>query len=104
MPHSLKLTSKTHPIQCTVAALETSICCQLKIFSPLRRKDLLQHTVDNEVSLALARLPFHENLFIRFQDKKQVSVARINGLIFKGKCMDSPRGQRKLSLITRCPY
>ena len=32
-------------------------------FLPSKRKNLLQHTVDNEVS-ALARLAFYENLFI----------------------------------------
>ena len=46
---------------------------QLKIFLPSRRKSLLQHTVDNEVS-ALARLSFYENLFI---GKEQVSVVCI---------------------------
>ena len=32
-------------------------------FLPSKRKGLLQHTVDDEVS-ALARLSFHENLLI----------------------------------------
>ena len=34
-----------------------------KVFLPWERKDLLQHTFDNEVS-ALARLTFYENLLI----------------------------------------
>lgn len=40
---------------------------------PSKRKDLLQHTVDNEVS-ALARLTFYENLLTG----QEISV-RING-------------------------
>ena len=43
-------------------------------FLPSKRKDLLQHIVDNEVS-ALARLTFYENLLTG----QEISV-RINGL------------------------
>ena len=55
-------THTTHPIECTVM-LGTSTCCQMKVFSPSKRKGLwlLWHTVDNEVS---ARLTSYENLLI----------------------------------------
>ena len=44
-----------HDIRCSVA-LETSKYCQLNdFFLPSKRKDLLQHKVDNEVS-ALATI------------------------------------------------
>ena len=49
-------------IQYTVE-LETSTCCQLKVFLPFKRKHLLQYTVDYEV-LALPWLTFNENLLI----------------------------------------
>ena len=52
--------------------LGTSTCCQLKVFLPSKRKGLLQHTVDNELS-ALARFAFYENLLI---GRKQVSVVK----------------------------
>ena len=52
-----------HPIRCIVA-LGTSTCCQLRNFLPSKRKGLLQHTVDIEVS-ALARLALYENSLIR---------------------------------------
>ena len=54
--------STNYHIRCTLAR-GTSTCCQLKDFLPYRRKGLLQHTVDNEVSV-LARLTFYENLLI----------------------------------------
>ena len=57
-----KLTSTNRPIGCLVA-FGTSTCCQLKDFLPIKRKGLLQHTVDNEAS-ALARLAFYENSLI----------------------------------------
>ena len=47
-------------------------------FSPSKRKDILQHTVDNEVS-ALARLTIYENLLIGQETSvriKRVSVRR----------------------------
>ena len=46
-------------------------------FLSSRRKGLLQHTADNEVS-ALARLTFYENLLIG----REVSVVRINGRMY----------------------
>ena len=59
----LKLTSAIHPFQ-RIVALGTSTCCYLKVFSlRSKRKGLLQHTVDNEVS-PLASLTFYEDLLI----------------------------------------
>ena len=56
-------------------ALGASTCCQLTVFFlPSKRKGLLEHTVDNELS-ALARFSFYENLLI---GRKQVSVVHIN--------------------------
>ena len=63
-------------IQYTVA-LETSTCCQLKVFLPLKRKHLLQYTVDYEVS-TLLWLTFNDNLITRQENSvlclHQVSV------------------------------
>ena len=56
------MTSTNHPIGCLVA-LGTSTYCQAKDFLPIKRKGLVQHTVDNEVS-ALARLAFYKNSLI----------------------------------------
>ena len=47
-----------------IVALGTSTCCQLKNFLPSKRRGLLQHTVDIEVS-ALAKLALYENSLIR---------------------------------------
>ena len=46
-----------------MVALGTSTCCQLKDFLTSKRKDQLQHTVDNEVS-ALAMLAFNKNSLV----------------------------------------
>ena len=57
-------------------------------FLPSRRKGLLQHTFNNEMS-SLARLAFTENLLTG----QEISV----------HCKSFAQGQRKLSVITRCP-
>ena len=74
---------------------------QLKIFLPSRRKSLLQHTVDNEVS-ALARLSFYENLFIG-QGTSVRGLYKTGVRIYR-KWMNFSQEQRKLSVMTRCPY
>ena len=58
---SKMLSSIICPIQCTVALGAWSLH-QLKVFLPLKKKRLLEHTIGSKVS-ALARLTLGENLF-----------------------------------------
>ena len=58
MPKLVLLKSTDHSIWCTVV-LRTLTGCQLKVFLPSKRKDLL-YNILNEVS-ALAWLAFYEN-------------------------------------------
>ena len=46
----------SHPIWCTIA-LGTSTLCQLKVFLPSKKKGLLHHTVDNNLSRKKAFSP-----------------------------------------------
>ena len=75
---------------------------------PSKKKGLLQHPVDNKVS-ALARLTLYENLFIGAGQEKsvrcpQLTGVRIKRVEFRDNDRGFPQGQRKLSVITKCPY
>ena len=88
--------------------LGTLTLSQLKAFLSLQKKGLLQHPVDNKVS-ALARLTLYENLFIGAGQEKsvrcpQLTGVRIKRVEFRENDRGFPQGQRKLSVITKCPY
>ena len=88
--------------------LGTLTLSQLKAFLSLQKKGLLQHPVDNKVS-ALARLTLYENLFIGAGQEKsvrcpQLTGVRIKRVEFRDNNRGFPQGQRKLSVITKCPY
>ena len=88
--------------------LGTLTLSQQKAFQPLQKKGLLQHPVDNKVS-ALARLTLYENLFIGAGQEKsvrcpQLTGVRIKRVEFRDNDRGFPQGQRKLSVITKCPY
>ena len=88
--------------------LGTLTLSQLKAFLSLQKKGLLQHPVDNKVS-ALARLTLYENLFIGAGQEKsvrcpQLTGVRIKRVEFRDNDRGFPQGQRKLSVITKCPY
>ena len=88
--------------------LGTLTLSQLKAFLSLQKKGLLQHPVDNKVS-ALARLTLYENLFIGAGQEKSVRCPQLTGVRIKRvEFRDNDRGflqgQRKLSVITKCPY
>ena len=88
--------------------LGTLTLSQLKAFLSLQKKGLLQHPVDNKVS-ALARLTLYENLFIGAGQEKsvrcpQLTGVRIKRVEFRDNDRSFPQGQRKLSVITKCPY
>ena len=88
--------------------LGTLTLSQLKAFLSLQTKGLLQHPVDNKVS-ALARLTLYENLFIGAGQEKsvrcpQLTGVRIKRVEFRDNDRGFPQGQRKLSVITKCPY
>ena len=88
--------------------LGTLTLSQLKAFLFLQKKGLLQHPVDNKVS-ALARLTLYENLFIGAGQEKsvrcpQLTGVRIKRVEFRDNDRGFPQGQRKLSVITKCPY
>ena len=88
--------------------LGTLTLSQLKAFLSLQKKGLLQHPVDNKVS-ALARLTLYENLFIGAGQEKsvrcpQLTGVRIKPVEFRDNDRGFPQGQRKLSVITKCPY
>ena len=88
--------------------LGTLTLSQLKAFLSLQKKGLLQHPVDNKVS-ALARLTLYENLFIGAGQEKsvrcpQLTGVRIKRVEFRESDRGFPQGQRKLSVITKCPY
>ena len=88
--------------------LGTLTLSQLKAFLSLQKKGLLQHPVDNKVS-ALARLTLYENLFIGAGQEKsvrcpQLTGVRIKRVEFRENDWGFPQGQRKLSVITKCPY
>ena len=96
-----------HPSWCTMM-LGTLTLSQLKAFLSLQKKGLLQHPVDNKVS-ALARLTLYENLFIGAGQEKsvrcpQLTGVRIKRVEFRDNDRGFPQGQRKLSVITKCPY
>ena len=88
--------------------LGTLTLSQQKAFLSLQKKGLLQHPVDNKVS-ALARLTLYENLFIGAGQEKsvrcpQLTGVRIKRVEFRDNDRSFPQGQRKLSVITKCPY
>ena len=88
--------------------LGTLTLSQLKAFLSLQKKGLLQHPVDNKVS-ALARLTLYENLFIGAGQEKSVQCPQLTGVRikrveFRDNDRGFPQGQRKLSVITKCPY
>ena len=88
--------------------LGTLTLSQLKAFLSLQKKGLLQHPVDNKVS-ALARLTLYENLFIGAGQEKsvrcpQLTGVRIKRVEFRDNDRGFPQAQRKLSVITKCPY
>ena len=88
--------------------LGTLTLSQQKAFLSLQKKGLLQHPVDNKVS-ALARLTLYENLFIGAGQEKsvrcpQLTGVRIKRVEFRDNDRGFPQGQRKLSVITKCPY
>ena len=88
--------------------LGTLTLSQQKAFLSLQKKGLLQHPVDNKVS-ALARLTLYENLFIGAGQEKsvrcpQLTGVRIKRVEFRDNGRGFPQGQRKLSVITKCPY
>ena len=88
--------------------LGTLTLSQLKAFLSLQKKGLLRHPVDNKVS-ALARLTLYENLFIGAGQEKsvrcpQLTGVRIKRVEFRDNDRGFPQGQRKLSVITKCPY
>ena len=88
--------------------LGTLTLSQQKAFLSLQKKGLLQHPVDNKVS-ALARLTLYENLFIGAGQEKsvrcpQLTGVRIKRVEFRENDRGFPQGQRKLSVITKCPY
>ena len=88
--------------------LGTLTLSQLKAFLSLQKKGLLQHPVDNKVS-ALATLTLYENLFIGAGQEKsvrcpQLTGVRIKRVEFRENDRGFPQGQRKLSVITKCPY
>ena len=88
--------------------LGTLTLSQLKAFLSLQKKGLLQHPVDNKV-FALARLTLYENLFIGAGQEKsvrcpQLTGVRIKRVEFRENDRGFPQGQRKLSVITKCPY
>ena len=96
-----------HPSWCTMM-LGTLTLSQQKAFLSLQKKGLLQHPVDNKVS-ALARLTLYENLFIGAGQEKsvrcpQLTGVRIKRVEFRDNDRGFPQGQRKLSVITKCPY
>ena len=58
---------------------------------------------------ALARLTLYENLFIGAGQEKsvrcpQLTGVRIKRVEFRDNDRGFPQGQRKLSVITKCPY
>ena len=88
--------------------LGTLTLSQQKAFLSLQKKGLLQHPMDNKVS-ALARLTLYENLFIGAGQEKsvrcpQLTGVRIKRVEFRDNDRSFPQGQRKLSVITKCPY
>ena len=96
-----------HPSWCTMM-LGTLTLSQLKAFLSLQKKGLLQHPVDNKVS-ALATLTLYENLFIGAGQEKsvrcpQLTGVRIKRVEFRDNDRGFPQGQRKLSVIAKCPY
>ena len=96
---SLKLTSTIQPIWCTVP-LGTLTCCQMKVFIPLKRNGLLQHTVDNQVS-ALVRFSFYRyvNMLIGIE---KVSTVRINCGV--GIKRVEFREKKEQCIFMRCQY
>ena len=103
----LKLSSTIHPSWCTIV-LGTPTLSQLKVFLYLQKK-VYYSTPWTIKCPHFSRLTWYENLFIGAGQEKSVRCPQLTGVRIKRvEFRDNDRGflqgQRKLSVITKCPY
>jgi len=89
--------------------LGTSTFSQLKVFLYLKKKKVYYSTPGTKTCPHFSRLTLYENLFIGAGQEKsvrcpQLTGVRIKRVEFRENDRGFPRGQRKLSVIMKCPY